>query len=210
MRRLISSMLLARVSEKATDFLTPLQVGVAVPSACEAVVHSARAAARVYGDDKRVGLLQIDLRNALKIVSRTAFRSQVRRHFPQLHAWTEYCYGEGVNPELWVQDFRFNSVCGVQQGDPLGPLLFSLALHPVLQQLNRKIAGWKQELQLETTHTPSLMAFYLDDGVLVDRHPILQRALSFLGSTEAKRYGLHLCVDKCNLWWPTAPSANTD
>eukprot|EP00171_Calliarthron_tuberculosum_P002335 IDg2335t1 len=37
----------------------------------------------------------------------------------------------------------------------------------------------------------------------IAHHEILQRALQFLSSEEAVRHGLHLCINKCNVWWPT-------
>ena len=51
--------------------------------------------------------------------------------------WMECCYGSGV-----------------QQGDPLGPLGFSMALHPIVQRIVNEVPGL------------SLNAWYLDDGTL--------------------------------------------
>ena len=235
-RRLISSLLLARHAEKAKEILTPLQIGVAVSNGGEAVIHAARDLAHRFGHDHRYSLLTVDLRNAFNLVSRAAFRREVRLHLPGLHNWVQYCYGAGHEPELWVNKYRFRSVCGVQQGDPLGPLLFSLALQPVLKKLHTKIAEWRTELGLppisttagattppphsapttnalladnthnSTTNTsPSMLAFYLDDGMIIERHEIIQRALNFLQSGEVVGYGLHLRVDKCWRWWPTQP-----
>ena len=42
--------------------------------------------------------------------------------------------------------------------------------------------------------------------MLIDRHEVLQKALAFMNSNEAREYGLHLCVEKCNLWWPSPPT----
>ena len=47
-----------------------------------------------------------------------------------------------------------HSCCGVQQGDPLGPLGFSLALQPILEQINRDVPGLLMKV------------WYLDDGTL--------------------------------------------
>jgi hypothetical protein len=49
---------------------------------------------------------------------------------------------------LWKKKL---SETGVQQGDPLGPLLFCLTLHPVIKSLKSEFNVW-----------------YLDDGVLAD------------------------------------------
>ena len=44
--------------------------------------------------------------------------------------------------------------CGVQQGDPLGPLGFALALHPIIERIQAEVPGLLAN------------AWYLDDGTL--------------------------------------------
>ena len=68
---------------------------------------------------------------------------------------------------------------GVQQGDPLGPLLFSLTLHPIISKL-------KSNLHL----------FYLDDGILLDDP---QCVLSDLQSLSCESIGLDINIKKCEL-----------
>ena len=46
-----------------------------------------------------------------------------------------------------------SSSCGVQQGDPLGPLLFSIVLAPIIEEIRAL--------------NPRLNLWYLDDGVIV-------------------------------------------
>ena len=53
--------------------------------------------------------------------------------FPQLSQWVECCYG--TFSFLNFGDTVVLSAAGVQQGDPLRPLLFSLLLQPVAERL---------------------------------------------------------------------------
>ena len=48
---------------------------------------------------------------------------------------------------------------GVQQGDPLGPALFAIAIHP-------KILKVKAQVEHEYPGKMDFSAFYLDDGIL--------------------------------------------
>ena len=82
------------------------------------------------------------------------------------------------------------SSTGVQQGDPLGPLFFSLALKRLTDSLAAKAPSLR------------LLLFYLDDGVLVGSVQAVSEALEFLDS-ESTNIGLHLNLSKCEVWWPT-------
>ena len=70
---------------------------------------------------------------------------------------------------------------GVQQGDPLGPLLFCLTLHPLPFQL-------QSELKI----------FYLDDGTVGGSTEIVQHNLHYLES-GADELGLHFNQSKSEL-----------
>ena len=77
---------------------------------------------------------------------------EVRNKFPHLSWWVECCYS--TSPFLNFGDRVVLSAAGVQQGDPLGPLLFSLLLHPVTERL-QEVDGLE------------LNAGYLNDRTLV-------------------------------------------
>ena len=70
---------------------------------------------------------------------------------------------------------------GVQQGDPLGPLLFCLVIQPLILQL-------KSEFRL----------FYLDDGTIGGSEPEVLEDLRFV-EQEAASLGLHLNRSKTEL-----------
>ena len=71
------------------------------------------------------------------------------------------------------------SRCGVQQGDPLGPLGFALVLQPIIERIKREVPGLK------------INAWYLDDGTLVGSPHDLLAALQIV-EEEGPPRGLHL------------------
>ena len=74
--------------------------------------------------------MKIDLRNAFNFVSRQALLDECRAHFSELFQWAAGCYGD--HPLLLSAMGTLRSESGVQQGDPLGPLLFCLVLDKVV------------------------------------------------------------------------------
>lgn len=77
---------------------------------------------------------------------------EIRARIPSMAAWMESCYGS--RPFLNLNDHIIESQCGVQQGDPLGPLGFALTLQPILERIRDELPELK------------INAWYLDDGTL--------------------------------------------
>ena len=78
---------------------------------------------------------------------------------------------------------------GVQQGDPLGPLLFSLALHKLVSTIDADDECFSLLLQ----------AWYLDDGVLAGSRPAVLRAVHLL-EEFGPALGIHINLTKCELF----------
>ena len=131
LRRLASKCLCQAMRDSAQDLLAPLQVGVAVPLGGEAAVHTARQWMYRRGGHATDVFLKVDFHNAFNTVDRAALLRQVRLHLPGLAPWAEWCYSR--HSRLLFHGDVLTSDAGVQQGDPLGPLLFALALQPAMQ-----------------------------------------------------------------------------
>ena len=161
LRRLTGKCLMTQVRTAAREHLFPEQVGLAVPSGAEAVVHTVRAwLARHSGSTQKV-LVKLDFENAFNTLSRQQVLGTVTHPFPELARWVSWCYSR----ETWLQfgQSTLRSAAGVQQGDPLGPLLFATALQPLAQELRQT--------------SLDLSVFYLDDGVLAGDLPTVAAAL---------------------------------
>jgi len=77
----------------------------------------------------------------------------------------------------------------VQQGGPLGPLLFSLVLHPLIPQI-------RDSCKL------LLHAWYLDDGTLVGDSGVVAKALDII-RVFGPEFGLVLNICKTEIFWPS-------
>ena len=129
-----------------------------------------------------------DFENAFNTIDREKFLREVHHHLPGLAKWAEWCYGR--SSKLFFDGAVVSSEVGVQQSDPLGPLLFALALQPVLQRLS-------------TVPGLDLSFSYLDDLVLAGDQEAVSSAVALLKDSAAT-LGLKLNMSKCELV-PAAP-----
>ena len=122
--------------DKATQFFNPFQYGVACPAGTEKIVHKLRQVIEDNWNNVDFAILKVDMRNAFNLVSREAVFRQWAIYFPELLLWVAWCYSQ--HQKLWHPMAQLISASGVQQGDPLGPLLFALVLHCIILNISAK------------------------------------------------------------------------
>ena len=130
--------------------------------------------------------LKADFTNAFNTVDRATFLEHCKQNLPGLFPWAAWCYAEPSN--LLCGGRTIPSEYGVQQGEPLGPLLFALALQPVLERL-------------AAARTPGglqLVFSYLDDTCLEGDQRAVATAFADLKAASAS-IGLELNMSKCEL-----------
>ena len=188
LRRLAGEALCEQIKARARKKLWPLQVGCCSPLGAETAVHTVRQWCTRNKTVEDKVLLKLDFSNAFNTLNREAVLQQVREHFLELERWVRWTYCEH-STLLFGKHKLLSSQAGVQQGDPLGPLLFSLAVQPVAVELAR-------EGGLDFT------AFYLDDGVFAGSTAAVSSALQKLAE-RCPQLGLHLNLKKCELVVPS-------
>ena len=90
---------------------------------------------------------------------------------------------------------------GAQQVDPLGPVLFAIALQQIIDKLRQKMAAAVQRYN-GALRKPCFLAFYIDDDVLLADHCILADVAHYLTTAEPRSFGLHLKLSGTKAWCP--------
>ena len=133
-------------------FLPYNQVRVGICGGLEAALHSIHQCLSDRGQEENLCCFKVDMQNVFNECDRLTFLRRLHSSFPELVAWVHWCYH--CQGELCFGPHPLKSSAGVQQGDPLGPILFSLVL-----------------LELQDTVGPieglDLSVWYLDDGTFI-------------------------------------------
>ena len=187
-RRLCAKCLASQVKDAVTEYLFPMQLGVGVRGATEAIVHVLRQwLARSTGVADRV-VVTLDIENAFNSVDRSAILSSVRRVLPCLAPWADFCYRN--DSVLFADEHRIGSACGIQQGDPLGPALFAIALQDAIRRA-------REEADSQHPGGIDWVAFYLDDGTVAGSGPAVAVFVEkFI--QEVSELGFVVNLDKCD------------
>lgn len=190
LRRLVGKALLSSgVAKSQVSSLAPLQVGVGIRSAAEMVAIGAQSLVDHLGPTASWCILKVDMANAFNTVDRTALLKASLHYTPSVYNYLRFAYGTDVPLHLG-NGIKLQSRTGTHQGCPLGPLGFALAIHPVVEKLQRE-AGlvWN--------------SWYLDDGLLVGSPDAVSKAFRIL-KDDLGAIGLHVNQRKCEVWGPAA------
>jgi len=158
-RRVSGKMSLSRVSSQAASYLTQRrQFAVGVPGGMEAIIHAAQKLVRAYiaepATHARKVFVKGDLRNAYNICDRLKMIEAAYRRLPEIVPYLISAYARRTNLFLGTNgNVQISSESGVQQGDPVGTLGFSLVLAAACEEIAEAL---HDALDFE--------AFYADDS----------------------------------------------
>ena len=177
LRRLVAKIVCRVATEQCIDKLKPRQLGVGVKGGAEALAHGARRFLDNMPADHL--LIKLDFSNAFNSLRRDSMREAIEQHMPGLLGYFDSAYGQSSH--LQFGDYTIESAEGIQQGDPLGPLLFCLTIHPLLTEIQSEFVSG-----------------YLDDIAIGGEASI---AISDVKRLElaAKTFGLSLNYNKCEV-----------
>jgi Reverse transcriptase (RNA-dependent DNA polymerase) len=177
LRRLVSKVANSLVVNTCTSFLAPRQLGVGIKGGAEALAHAARQYLATMSPDQV--FVKLDFSNAFNALRRDSMMEAVALHLPHLLPYVISAYGSSSS--LRYEHGAIDSSEGIQQGDPLGPLLFCLTVNETIQSINSEFVSG-----------------YLDDiGIGGDVETVIRDIKRLEGS--ASELGLALNHSKCEV-----------
>jgi hypothetical protein len=113
-----------------------------------------------YHTNRGKVLLKLDFKNAFNSVERDCILKEVQCHTPLLYPYLYQCYRNPAT--LFFGNHLISSSVGAQQGDPCGPMIFSIAIQPIILSLDSELNIWYLDGFKKTTGTvrKSSVRFY--------------------------------------------------
>ena len=138
--RLASKIAAKRVIPGLQRQLPPVQLGVGVSGGCKAAAHTVRAFVQSPVAPGKNVLVKLDMKNAFNTLRRNHFLELCLSRAPSILRLISTAYA--TSSHLVIGNETILSETGVQQGDPLGPVLFALAVDEIARSARSTINIW--------------------------------------------------------------------
>lgn len=177
-RRLVSKIVVTRITPQLVDYFSPHQLGVGIKGGAEIGAHAARRYWS-HAHDTAKAFLKLDFRNAFNEIRRDSLLHIIKQRIPSIYSFINQAYAHPSS--LFYGNILIPSLLGVQQGDPLGPGLYSLVIQPIIEAVTTEFNVW-----------------YLDDATIADIPEKVLHAFDTI-RTMGEDVGLHLNYEKCEV-----------
>ncbi|KAL0209198.1 hypothetical protein P9112_011785 [Eukaryota sp. TZLM1-RC] len=174
----LASLVFNRIGKKAKEFFSPFQFGIKTINGASSAALSSDV---FFNSSNPIYILSLDFKNVFNSVSRSSILPLLRKHFSEVESFFYSCYGKSST--LIYENFDLLSSSGVKQGDPLGPFIFCLAIHPLMCELKENFP----EIDIVT---------YMDDISVITPITVLKQIATFI-QQRYKDIGLSLNISKC-------------
>ena len=178
--------------EEFTEVFCPIQHGVSTKCGTELIAHHISL---TLESNPNWIVLKSDVKNAFNSVSRDQIMEQVSLTFPELYNHVIQMYGKPSSLVFMQGSFTvvIPSEEGVHQGDPLGPVLFAMAIHPV-------------STKIQKSHSQVRVLAYLDDVFLLGGAKSVLAAFYDLKETFST-INLFIADKKCKIFSQSSSTA---
>ena len=141
LRRLAAKVVCYAVSSAVPYELSPIQIGCSVKGRAEAAIHAVRkfVSNKIDSHDPTV-LVKLDMKNAFNSVRREHVLQTCFDRTPEIAKLTFLAYSKS-SPVI-ASGHSITSSSLVQQGDPIGPLLFALAVDQIASGAQSEMNVW--------------------------------------------------------------------
>ena len=189
-RRLVARTIAKQFAKKAEAATAPFQYALSTKAGCECVAHIVQA---LTDQDANATVVTVDGIGAYDLISRSALLQGLLRmeDGDQILPFARCFYGS-PSTYLWEDELGNTQEIpqgeGGEQGDPLMPMLFSLAEHPALEAIQRRLIDGEKLLA------------YLDDVTVICSPERVRAVVTIIGEELARHAQVSIHHGKTQVW----------
>ena len=201
LRRLAGKCLVQPRKADLARALGKQQFAIGTAAGTELLAHSVRAVAEA---DPSLVFVALDAKNAYCSAKREVCLGELQAIAPELLPFAEVFGCRTSRYLFWDSHGKCHELTacdGVDQGDPMAPLLFACGMRPCLQQLERRLRERAEQLGLQPGR---IKVFAFLDDVLVVVPPELAKEAQQEADECLAVLGLELQAHKTQVWSPGA------